>query len=271
MTRQEREQAVERESLIAVKQFIDRSQRRDWTPNDFAKDEIRKWGSKLSPHTVTLAEGFMGIEAQLPNYLSEGTGLEIFQEGLDRWGFEEARHEPTLKLVLVHSGVRTEAEIAEYKAKVLQHPWSVSEHPDLHDDLDAIIFAMFQERATYVNYRGLLKLIRQDYGLPQNLTDEEREKGHQIAAAEPIDKISKDELGHHVIDLQLVQIRLRYFPEETEERIHLTLEGFRMPALNSLPNRREFIHALARTRIYDKKKYRQQVVELTLKACNLAT
>lgn len=104
----------------------------------------------------------MGIEAQLPNYLSEGSGLGIFQDGLERWGFEEARHEPTLKLVLANSGVRTEDKIREVE------------------------------------------------------------------------------------------------------------EGFGMPALDSLPNRREFVRALARTRIYDGLIHRQQVVEPTLRVAGLA-
>lgn len=275
MTRQEREQAVERESLIAVEQFIKHSQRRNWTPNDFSKDEIRKWGPKLSPNTVALTEGFMGVEAQLPSYLSEGeNGLGSIQSEMmfqERWGFEEERHKPTLGLVLICSGARTEEQIEKYDAKVLQQSWSASEHPGLDNCLGARIYRMFQERGTYVNYRGLLGLVRQDYGLPQNLTSEERNRGQQIGAAELINKIAQDELAHHVINLQLVQIHLNYFPEETKEKVYQVLEGFKMPALNLLPNRREFVHALNRTRIYDATIHRQRVVEPTLKALNLAT
>lgn len=274
MNRQEREQAVERESLVAVEQFIIRSQRRDWTPNDFARDEIRKWGPKLSSHTVILSEGFMGIEAQLPSYLLEGeNGLGDIQSEMmfqGRWGFEEARHQPTLKLVLVCSDARTEKQVAEYDEKVLQKNWSPSEHPGLDNLLGARVYRMFQERGTYVNYRGLLGLIRQDYGLPQNLTDEERDRSYQIGAAEPVDKIAQDELVHHVINLQLVKIHLKHFPQETKDKINQVLEGFRMPALNLLPNRREFVHALHSTRIYDGLIYRQQVVEPTLRALGLA-
>lgn len=274
MTRQEHEQAVERESLVAVEQFIKRSQRRDWTPNDFSKDEIRKWGPKLFPNTVALTEGFMGVEAQLPSYLLEGEnalgGIQsemIFQ---GRWGFEEERHKPTLRLVLICSGARTEEQVAEYDAKVLQKSWSANAHPGLDNCLGARVYRMFQERATYVNYRGLLELVRQDYGLPKSLTDDERERGQQVGAAEPVNKIAQDELAHHVINLQLVQIHLKHFPEETKEKINQVLKGFRMPALNLLPNRREFVQALHRTRIYDGTKYRQQVVESTLKALGLA-
>ena len=274
MKRQEFEQAIERESLVAVEQFIKRSELRNWSLDDFDKEEIRKWGDKLTPDTAALIEGFMGIEAQLPTYLLEGErslgSIEseiLFQK---RWGFEEGRHEPTLGLILVESGARTEEQIAEYNATVLQKKWSRDAHPGIDTCLGVRIYRMFQERSTYVNYRGLWGEVRDDYGLPQNLTDDERKRGSQIGAAEAIDKIAKDELGHHVVNLQLVRIHLNYFPEETEEKITQVLEGFRMPALNSLPNLRPFIHALRQTRIYDGRIFKQQVVEPTLKALGLA-
>lgn len=216
----------------------------------------------------------MGIEGQLPRYLSAGEEelgdipSEMMFQG--RWGFEEARHKPTLRLVLICSGTRTKEQMAEYEAKVLEHPWSAKEHTGLDTFLGVRIYRMFQERATYVNYRGLLGLIRQDYGLPQHLTDEERKRGQQIGAAEAVDKVSKDELGHHVINLEIVKIHHKYFPEETEEKIRQVEEGFKMPALDCLPNRRKFFKAFARTRIYDGAIHRQQVVQPTLRALGLA-
>lgn len=274
MTRQEREQAVERESLIAVEQFILRSQQHDWSLVDLPVNEMQENGQKLSSTTGEIARAFMGIEKQLPNYMKAGrnelSGNPSRIMLLNRWGFEEERHEPTLRLALVESGINTEEEIDDYNAKVLQKPWSNTNHQGMDNALGSVAYTMFQERATYINYRGLLRFIRQDYGLPQTLTDEERKRGQQVGAAEAIDKISKDELGHHVINLQIVRIYHKYFPEYTEGKIRQVLEGFRMPALDSLPNRREFIRALARTRIYDGTVHRQQVVEPILKALNLA-
>lgn len=78
------------------------------------------------------------------------------------------------------------------------------------------------------------------------------------------------ELGHHVINLELVRIHLKHFPDETREKIREVGESFRMPALNSLPNRHEFVQALRSTRIYDGRVYQQQVVQPTLKSLGLA-
>lgn len=274
MTKIEHDQAIETESQLAVKQFLVRTKKRDWTPDSFDWNEVSKYGHLLTPDTITIAEGFLGIEAQLPFYLaaadeelSEIPSEVVF---MDRWGFEEDRHEPTLASVLIHSGARTPEQIAKYKSEVLEHAWSPRDHQGLDTLLGVRIYRMFQERGTYVNYRGLYSLIRQDYGLPKTLTPEEREKGQQIGACEPVNAVSNDELGHHVINLKLVGIHLRHSPEETNEKIEEIQEGFRMPALHLLPNRREFVQALGRTRIYDRAKYEQLVVAPTRRYLGLA-
>lgn len=265
----ELEFAIEKEALYAVEQFINRSKKRDWSPDDLDLDEIRAYGHFLTPNTIAIIEGSMGVEDQLPFYLAAGEerlpGIPSENIFLDRWGFEEGRHSPTLGLILVASGVRTEDQIAKYTTKVLERGWSPNDHPGLDNLLGVRIYRMFQERSTYINYRGLVNLMRQDYSLPQNLIDKERERGYQIGAAEGVDKISKDELGHHVINLQLVKIHLKYFPEETNAKIKQILDGFKMPALNSLPTLHELVKALRSTRIYDGNVFQRQVVEPTLK------
>lgn len=189
---------------------------RDWSPDDLPVDEMSAYGYLLIPATVTITEAFMGVEAQLPYYLDTGDLLigekqlrDIPSEAMfgDRWGFEEGRHRPTFGRILVASGVRTESQVAKYNAQVLQQGWSPKDHPGLDSLMGIRIYRMFQERATYVNDRGLLHLIRQDYGLPQSLTDEEREKGHLIGAAEGVDKVSKDEPAGKFLEPDWIKFR----------------------------------------------------------------
>lgn len=270
----EHEQKVEAETQIVVDNFLIRAQHRNWSTNNLQIDEIREREQMLSPTTIALIEGFMGVESFLPDYLSEGfRGLEGIPSRMtlhNQWGTEEARHGPGLRLVLLCSGVRSEAELKEYEGRIGQNRWAASQHTGLDNPMGAAIYIMLQERGTYVNYQGLHILVRQDYGLPQGLTEDERERGQEIGAAEVISKIAKDEIAHHVINLQLVRIYLKYFPEETLEKVRQVVSGFRMPALNLLPNRHQFIKALHTTRIYDRTIYQRQVLEPTLKSLGIA-
>lgn len=270
----EHEQTVEAESQIVVDNFLIRAQRRDWSTNNLQVDEIRERGQMLSPATIALIEGFMGVESFLPDYMSEGfRGLKGSPHRiklLNQWGVEEARHGSSLRLVLLHSGARSEMELEEYEAKTRQGHWSISQHIGMDNPLGAAIYGMVQERATYVNYQGLNHLVRQDYGLPYNLTDEERERGQQLGVAGVINQIARDEIAHHAINLELVRIYFRHFPEETLEKIRQVVSGFRMPALNLLPNRHQFIKALHTTRIYDRTIYQRQVLEPTLKSLGIS-
>ena len=271
-------EAVEIESLLAVEQFIARSKLRDWSPDDLDVDEIREYGHLLSPETITIAEAFMGVEAELPFYLTTGDRddwekrlKDVPSEVLfgDRWGDEEGRHKPTLAEILFYYGVRTREEIAAYNKAVLQHGWSPTDHQGLNSLVGARVYRMFQERATYVNYRGLLSLIRQDYGLPQDLTAKERSRGRQIGAAEAVDTVSMDEQGHFVINFELVKIHLKYFPEETKKKIREVHDGFKMPSLRFLPNQREFVQALRNTHIYSGNIFQEQVAQPTLRSLGL--
>jgi acyl-[acyl-carrier-protein] desaturase len=154
---------------------------------------------------------------------------------------EETKHAETWELVLLHSGVRTQKEIDDYRTTVTSHTWTMREnHPGLDTPLGVAVYAMTQERATFFNYDETRKRIRAEYGLPEEATREERARGKQVGAAAAFKIVSTDEIAHHAMFLRVVDIYKKYLPDETLEMISRVLSGFNMPALYLLPNEPEF-------------------------------
>jgi acyl-[acyl-carrier-protein] desaturase len=272
-TRAARVRAVQEEVRAAYIEYFRKAVKtRNWFPwDDLPLDEMREHGHKLSPDTITLIESFLGIEDFVGDYVEDA--INIVRGDRERrnislvWGMEEAKHAESWHLVLLHSGVRTEEQIMEYRDKVGQHSWEMADnHPGLDTPLGTAVYAMFQERATFFNYDELRKRIRADYGLPEKTTEEERRRSKQIGAAAAFSIVSKDEIAHHAMFLRLVDIYKKYLPTETLDMIFRVLRSFTMPALYLLPNEDELKAALERTRMYTPLKHGRSVANPVLEA-----
>lgn len=238
---------------------------RNWFPwDDLPLAEMKERGHLLSEDTVTLIESFLGIEDYVGDYVENA--INIVRGNRERrnisivWGMEEAKHAESWELVLLHSGVRTEEQIHEYRDKVGAHRWTMGEnHPGFDTPLGIAVYAMVQERATYFNYEELRKRIRLEYGLPEMATEEERKRGMQYGAAAAFNIVARDEIAHHGMFLRLVDIYKKYLPEETLDMIFRVLSGFNMPALYLIPNESEMKEALMRTKLYTPLKHARSV------------
>lgn len=245
---------------------------RNWFPwDDLPIDEMRERGHLLSPDTVTLIESFLGIEDYVGDYVEDA--INIVRGDRERrnlaiiWGMEEVKHAESWELVLLHSGVRTQEQLREYRDKVGQHTWEMADnHPGLDTPLGTAVYAMFQERATYFNYEELRKRIRADYGLPETATPEERQRGRQYGAAAAFNIVARDEIAHHAMFLRLVDIYKKYMPTETLDMIMRVINGFKMPALYLIPNASEMMAALERTKMYTPLKHGRSVANPVLDA-----
>ncbi|MDQ4075427.1 MAG: acyl-ACP desaturase [Chloroflexota bacterium] len=274
-TREARQKAVDDECLEAFIEYFGRAmESRRWSPwHDFPFEEMREYGHKLSDETVDLIEGFLGIEEYVGDYVEEG--LEMFRNNRTRrnlqlqWGAEEMKHGVAWEQVLLHSGVRTEGQLKAYIDKVAENHWSTKNHKGLDRPLGVSVYAMMQERATFYNYEQVRLRIREEYGLPERLTEEERARGKEVGVAEAFRVVSIDEIAHHAIFLQLVQIHLRYFPEETLDTMQEVFDGFNMPSLRLIPNRRAFIRAVARTNLHTAEKHLTKIHNPVLRAVGL--
>lgn len=274
-TREARQKATDDETLEAFIEYFGRAmQYRRWSPwHDLPVDEIREHGHKLGADTVALIEGFLGVEEYVGDYVLEG--LEMFRNNRTRrnlqlqWGAEEMKHGVAWEQVLLHSGLRTADQLKEYTSKVAENRWTSRSHKGMDTPLGVTIYAMTQERATYFNYEQVRKRIREEYGLPERLTQEEKARGKEVGAAEAFRIVGVDEIAHHAIFLKIVQIHLRYFPETTLETMEEVFSGFTMPSLRLIPNRREFIRAVNRTSLHNAEIHHNQIHNPVLRALGL--
>ena len=275
-TRQAKELAILRETRDAFQSYFRKSVKtRNWTPwDDLPLHEMKDRGHLLSEDTVTLIESFLGVEDYVGDYVEDS--MHIVGKIRERrniqlqWGAEELKHAESWELVLLHSGVRTEEQLSDYRDKVAEHKWTMREnHPGLDTPLGVVVYAMVQERATYFNYDELRKRIRSEYGLPEKATPEERARGSQIGAAGAFKVVANDEIAHHAIFLQLFDIYKRYLPYEAFDTLFRVFTGFNMPALYLIPNELEMREALYRTKLYTPLKHGKYVANPILDALGL--
>lgn len=272
-TRDARIRAIQKEVREAYIEYFRKAVKtRNWFPwDDLPLDEMRERGHFLSADTITLIEGFLGIEDYVGDYVEDA--INIVRGDRERrniqlvWGMEEAKHAESWHLVLLHSGVRTEEQIQEYRDKVSATRWTMREnHPGLDTPLGITVYAMVQERATYFNYDELRKRIRIEYGLPDRVTEAERRRGQQYGAAAAFNIVAKDEIAHHGMFLRLVDIYKRYLPTETLDTIWKVFSGFNMPALHLIPNVSELLAVYERTRLYNPLKHGRSIANPILDA-----
>lgn len=275
-TREARERAIAEEVRLAYIDYFRKAvKQRNWFPwDDLPLAEMRERGHLLSEDTITLIESFLGIEDFVGDYVADAiniVGKIRARRNISLvWGMEEAKHAESWELVLLHSGVRTQKQIDEYRDKVNAHTWTMGEdHPGLDTPLGVAVYAMIQERATFFNYDELRKRIRVEYGLPEQATPEERARGKQIGAAGAFKIVSTDEIAHHAMFLRIVDIYKKYLPHEALDMLFRVFNGFNMPALYLIPNESEMKAALERTRLYTPLKHGRSVANPILDSLGL--
>lgn len=275
-TREARERAIAEEVRLAYIDYFRKAVKiRNWLPwDDLPLAEMHERGHLLSEDTVTLIQSFLGIEDYVGDYVADAiniVGKIRARRNISLiWGMEEAKHAETWELVLLHSGLRTQKQLDEYRDEVNSHTWTMGEnHPGFDTPLGVAVYAMVQERATYFNYDELRKRIRSEYGLPEKPTDEERTRGKQIGAAGAFKIVSNDEIAHHGMFLRIVDIYKKYLPEEALDMVWKVLGGFNMPALYLIPDASEMKAALERTRLYTPLKHGRSVANPILEKLGL--
>ncbi len=256
-TREARTLAAAKDTREAfIRYFRKAIKTRNWTPwDDIPVEEMRERGHLLSEDTVTIIEGYLGVEDYVGDYVEDS--LQIVRGKRERrnlmlaWGSEEMKHAESWEMVLLHSGRRTEQQLSDFRDQVAENHWSMRQHhPGLADPLGVVCYAMVQERATYFNYDEMRKRIRKEYGLPESPTEFERARGKQIGAAGAFKIVANDEIAHHGIFLELVKIHLRYMPQETLDYLSRVFNGFTMPAIELIPNGSELAEAMHRTLLH---------------------
>ena len=274
-THEGRQLAIQKASRASFEGYFTKAMKvRNWVPNELPVAEMHRYGHLLSPDTVTMIQAYLGVEEYIGDYVQDG--LELFHNNRVRrnlqlaWGMEELKHGWAWELVLLHSEQRTQAQLDEYIEEVLSNKWTMREnHPGLDTPIGVVCYTMVQERATYFNYDEMRKRIRQEYGLPEKASPEERRRGHQIGAAGAFQIVGRDEIAHHGVFLDLVRIHLRYEPDETLDNLLRVFRGFTMPALELIPNAEALEEAMRRTKHHTPRKQITEVNNPILEALGL--
>jgi acyl-[acyl-carrier-protein] desaturase len=120
------------------------------------------------------------------------------------------------------------------------------------DPLEMLIYTVFQERATQVNYARLRSVV----------ANPEDPESWDPVLANACRAIAADEVAHFDFFLSASLFYLYYFPERTLDAISRVLAFFEMPAAAIIGDYQDFITALYQRQIFGKKTYFREVVTL---------
>lgn len=250
ITRGAREIALQRRLNIIAEEFVDWDRTtQNWTPwNLPSLGEVKELGGRkeekhegerggLSPETITLWDAFAKTELRVGDYTS--AALEINRSHLSRkliavsWGGQESLHAYGTTLLPVIAGVMTELDMVRVREEAMEHKWDARDHLGLDDPWGYTYFGGGQEYQTVSNYRKLYQMLRADYGLPAQWTEEERRRGYAVGMCDFIYRVMIQENKHHSTYLGPLRAVIRYFPELAFDAMQKVDKGFNMPLVGT--------------------------------------
>jgi acyl-[acyl-carrier-protein] desaturase len=244
------EPALLREIYNLYRNYFDMAEkRRRWS----LKDDI-PWGEAnraLSPAVADVVQTFCCVELYLPDYLGKLIPQVRDVRGrawfLANWGYEESKHSLAMGDWLLHSGHRTEEELADIEHDTFALEWDLP-----HDSaLGMVCYTTFQELATWLHYKNLQKVVHAEGGCP--------------ALERVLHLIAIDERAHYDFFKRLVQLYLRFDRRATLEQLRQVVNTFRMPAVHMWTDSRARMQAVKELRIFDDDIFFYQVFEPVLR------
>lgn len=260
-----KDRLIERAMLGLYRWYTSRSQEtRNWNPD--TSFDWRKLRSDLSDRVVQVLQGFFAVEYYAPDYVTEILSLVRRSHGRShfqmRWGSEEEKHADAWENTLLLGRLRTPQFLADYKhglrSKVHRSLW---EGQPLHN----MIYTVFQERATQLNYLNLNKIARGKSDKPEHRGDADP------LLAQVSQTIAVDEAAHYNFFLEGLRLFLYYYPQRTLLALREVLESFTMPAARLVPDWDEFFEAVYRAGIYGPRQYARDVVQVVLDNLGIAS
>jgi acyl-[acyl-carrier-protein] desaturase len=199
--------------------FFDLAERRRrWS----VRDDI-PWDQcnpRLDPAIADVVESFTAVELYLPDYTSKI--LPVVRPSRGRtwfyanWGYEESKHSLALADWLLKSGQRTDEQMADLETMVFAGQWNLP-----HDSpLGMLVYAMVQERATFLAYRNLRRACE--------------DHGDDPALDKLLRLLAVDEMAHHGFFRDCVAIYLKHDRAGTLEQLRRVMNDFAMPAIHDL-------------------------------------
>ena len=253
LSAEERERQMERAFAGLYRWYVARSQQmRNWNP-----DSSFEWGQMRQDHSVDvvqLIEGFFAVEQYTPDYTSEilrivrrSNGRSNFQL---RWGAEEERHANTWENALLFSRGRSPEQIEHYKWQLRENAWTLPWDDPLH----MMLYTVFQERATQINYLNFAKIARGESENPAYAEDADP------VLARACTLLAVDEAAHYAFFLEGARLFLYYQPEETLQAIQDVVTHFAMPAQDIIPNWDVVAENIYRAGVYGPRVFQRDVI-----------
>lgn len=257
LSRNQRFLIIERAFVGLYRWYVARSQAtRNWSP-DLTFD-WRKFRKDHSPDVSRIIEGFYAVEQYVPDYVT--ALLKVIRRSYGRshfhlrWGAEEEKHADLWRNAVLFGGQRSLAWVEDYgntlRGQEWQLPWD--------DPLHMIMYTVFQERATQLNYVNLGIVAKGASTVPELADD-----------ADPIlvdmcKHISVDEAAHYNFFLEGARLFMYYFPEDSLQAMVDVLRHFAMPAGKLIPNYDKLAEILHRCSIFGPRQHSKDVVKAAL-------
>ena len=257
LSRSEKDRLIQRAFHGLYRWYCDRSQaKRQWSPDRSL--DWRKLGQEHSDELITIVEGFYAVEQYVPDFTTEIVRLTRKDYGRShfqlRWGSEEEKHADLWRNVLLFSRRRTPEQIEWYTDDLRASTWTLPFDGPIH----MILYTVFQERATQLNYMNLAEVTRGNSAKPQFAGDKDP------LLAQACKLIAVDEAAHYDFFLEGARLYLYYYPEETLSALVDVLRHFNMPAGKLIPNFDLFMKTVYEGGIFGPRMYAREVVPAAL-------
>ena len=231
--------------------YFDRAEKkRRWSlKEDVPWDHCNR---SLPPAIADVVESFCAVELYLPDYLSKLIPQVRGNHGrawmLANWGYEECKHSMALGDWLLHSGTRSDEQMADLEGLVFSHEWDLP-----YDNARGMLcYTTLQELATWLHYVNLRKIVEAEGGCP--------------ALERVLQLVAIDERAHYDFFRRLVSLYLEYDRPGTLEQLRRVINTFKMPAVHMLADSRKRMEEVKELRIFDEDIFVSQVYEPVLTA-----
>ncbi|GEM47859.1 acyl-ACP desaturase [Deinococcus cellulosilyticus] len=258
LSNREKDTLIERAFTGLYRWYTARSQEtRNW--NADLSFDWRKLRTDLPEEVITVVQGFFAVEQYAPDYTSELLNLVRASHGRShfqmRWGSEEEKHADAWENAVLFSRQRTPEWIREYKERLKSKQWELPFPDAIHN----LVYTVFQERATQLNYLNLMKIAQG-----------KSEKPHLQGVQDPVlaqvaQTIAIDEAAHYNFFLEGVRLYLYYYPQKTLEAIKNVIGQFSMPAQQLVPDWDHFFETVYKAGIYGPRDFSRDVMQVAFR------
>jgi acyl-[acyl-carrier-protein] desaturase len=255
-TRQLDASGLEEAFYRLYREFFDQAERkRRWS----IRDDIpwHQVNRNMPPAVANVVESFCAVELYLPDYITKALALPLIRASRGRawfhaiWGYVESKHSLALGDWLLHSGHRTEEQMADLEGQIFDHEWELPRD----SPMGMILYGMIQELATWLNYRNLQRRV-DEFGDP--------------ALSRLLGYVMVDERCHYAFYKRIALMYLERDRQSTIEELRRVVQTFAMPALHLLADSSQRVAEVKALNIFNEEIFFRDVLRPLLTALGVS-